>query len=111
MELSDKGDPPSAKSVGRVLKTMQGRIFGKLVLKGALDRTKTFAWKVVRVGFESSPAERAGFAGFDSSGSQMRAGARAHTYIPEAPERNPANPSYPASELDGFEGDAGTTYP
>ena len=78
MEMSDKADLPSAKSIGRILKTTQGRILGDLVLRGAPDlHTKVFTWKVVRHPADK-PASNAGFAGFAvfaSSGSQVRSGA------------------------------------
>jgi hypothetical protein len=45
-ELGDKGDLPSAKSVGRYLRSMQGRKIGTHVLKRVDVSSKLVAWKV-----------------------------------------------------------------
>ena len=45
-ELGDKADFPSAKSVGRYLKTMQGRRVGNYVLERVAHPSKIVEWKV-----------------------------------------------------------------
>jgi hypothetical protein len=47
MELSDKGDIPSAKSIGRYLNTMKDRVIGDKVLRGIDIRTGVVAWKIM----------------------------------------------------------------
>ncbi len=69
MEISDKGDLPSAKSIGRILTACKGRNLGDLMLLGTPDRNKIFAWKVVQPKKATPPNGSAGFAGFAGSGS------------------------------------------
>jgi hypothetical protein len=45
-ELTERGDYPSAKSIGRYLSRMRGRTVGKQVLHGVEIRSGVYAWKV-----------------------------------------------------------------
>ena len=65
-ELSHNADLPSPRSIGRHLTSLQGRVVGPFVLKGAPDRKGIMEWRVEQSGGSSNP-DSAGFAGFDSS--------------------------------------------
>jgi putative DNA primase/helicase len=101
-ELSEKGDIPSAKSVGRILKSCDGRNLGAYSVKGVENRKGIYSWKVVQAKLPSS-AGFAGYAGFVASTTHApaRAPALAHTQW----ATNPANPANPAPEIDPYSDD------
>lgn len=117
-ELSNDGELPKAKSIGRHLLNLKGRVVGGMKILGELDRKRTMAWRVEKTagfaGFDDqmpgldSPQTRhvksesdndmhldAGFAGFEAPLPRVE-NAIPGNFLACRPEINPANPSNPA---------------
>jgi hypothetical protein len=106
MELSDKGDLPSAQTIGRILNTCKGRNFGEYSLTGTPNRSKTFVWKVVHAPKPGSAGD-AGDTGDVASRSHVQAQAGAHTPMASIP----ASPASPAPKVHPLDRGDWTKYP
>ena len=109
MELSDKGDLPSAESIGRILNTCKGRNLGGYILTGSLNRSKTSRGRLFT---QQRPMQ--GMQGLQGMFPvvricRRRAGRPGAGHPPMA--TTPASPASPAPEIDPFEGDDWTKFP
>lgn len=87
-ELTDKGDLPSARSLGRYLMSVKDKPVGDHVMVACPPKNHVIAWKVVT----RSPQGFEGFEGFICGLTREKAGQK----IGEERQSKPANPSNPA---------------